>query len=89
MIPLLFLANLEMFLAKAMRSTWFRSTSSSWIIHNLLERTTPYIFSNITSIAFFHRSGKNPVASGTVIIAACIADWMLTGPSSEPSAQAL
>jgi hypothetical protein len=70
MIPLLFLASLAMFLAKAMRNTWFRSASSSWIIHNLLDRTTPGIFSSITSIAFFHRSGHNPVANGTVIMAA-------------------
>jgi hypothetical protein len=30
----------------------------------------PGILSSITLIAFFHRSGKNPVASGTIIIAA-------------------
>jgi hypothetical protein len=70
MIPLLLLASLAMFLAKAMRSTWLRSASNRWIIHNLLERTTPDIFSKITSIAFSHRSGQNPVASGTDIIAA-------------------
>jgi hypothetical protein len=70
MIPLLFLASLAMSLANAMRNTWFRSASISWIIHNLLERTTPDIFSSITSIDFFHRSGQNPVANGTVIMAA-------------------
>jgi hypothetical protein len=70
MIPLLFLASLAMFLANAMRSTWFRYAFSSWIIRNLLDRTTPGIFSSITSIAFFHRSGQNHVANGTVIMAA-------------------
>jgi hypothetical protein len=59
-----------MFLANAMHTTWFRSASSSWIIRNLLERTTPGIFSSITSIAFFHHSGQNPVDNGTVIMAA-------------------
>jgi hypothetical protein len=70
MIPLLFLASLAMFLENAMRNTWFRSASSSWIIHNLLERTTLGIFSSITSIAFFYRLGQNLVANGTVIMAA-------------------
>jgi hypothetical protein len=70
MILLLFLASFAMFLANAMRNTWFRSASSSWIIHNLLDRTTPGIFSNITSIAFFHRYGQKPVANGTVIMVA-------------------
>jgi hypothetical protein len=59
------------------------------MIHNLLDITTPGIFSSMTLIAFFHHSGQNPVASGTVIIAECIADWMSASPSSEPLAQAL
>jgi hypothetical protein len=59
------------------------------MIHNLLEHTNPGIFSSITSIAFFHRSGENPVASGTVIISALITYWMSDSPSSEPYAQAL
>jgi hypothetical protein len=70
MIPLLFLESLVMFLENAMRNTRFRSASSSWIIHNLLERANPGIFSSDMSIAFFHRSGHNPVANGTVIIVA-------------------
>jgi hypothetical protein len=89
MIPSWFLASFAIFLVKAMRITWFRSASSSYMIRNLLELTTPGIFSSIKMIAFFHWCWKIPVASGTVIIAAWISDWMSASPSSEPSAQAL
>jgi hypothetical protein len=64
------LASMMMFLANDVRNTWFRSASISWKVRNLLERTTPAIFSSITSIAFFHLSRHNPVANGTVIMAA-------------------
>jgi hypothetical protein len=40
-------------------------------------------------LAFFHRSGQNPVAIGTFIIGAWIPNWMLSSPSYEPLAHAL
>jgi hypothetical protein len=78
MIPLLVLANLAMLLAKDMPSTWFRSASSSWIIRSLLERTTPGIFSSITSIAFFHCSKK--ILYPVVLVGSRTRDRAKAGP---------
>jgi threonine synthase len=54
-----------------------------------LDQMNTIIFSSITSIASFHRSVHNPVANGTVIMAAWVADWISSSPSSEPSSHAL